>query len=218
MGNYIDLTGKRFGRLTVLEKAPSTVKNGRYETWFNCKCDCGNIVTVRGRHLRYGHVNSCGCLEKENLERIHQEQITHNESKSRLYNIWNGMHQRCENKNNSRYSDYGMRGISVSEKWKHYESFKEWAISHGYKNDLTIERIDNDLGYSPENCCWIPMEEQAGNKRTNRVFIINGDKFTIAKLAEKYGIPYQTLWARLNVYHWPVEKAITASTSVKGVA
>lgn len=215
MGEYIDLIGKRFGRLTVIERAPSTVKNGYYETWSVCKCDCGNTVTVRNRHLRGGNVRSCGCLEKENLTRIHKNNITHGDSKTRLYSIWGGIIQRCKNKNNNRYESYGGKGIDIAQEWLDYDAFKTWALENGYQDNLSIDRIDNSLGYYPDNCRWIEMKDQAGNKTTNHIISVDGEEMTIAKASEIYNIPYCTLWARICVYGWPVERAVHTAVNMK---
>lgn len=206
--NTIDLTGCRFGRLVVQCRTPKSECKSN-EIWFTCRCDCGSVINVRGRHLRYGKVKSCGCLEKENRERLCQDRITHGESKTRLYRTWNGMNERCNNPNNSRYASYGGRGITVCDEWKKYESFRDWSVNNGYEDGLSIDRIDNDKGYCPENCRWITLTQQANNKRTNTVFNDDGVNKTIAELSKEYHIPYDTLFARLKYYHWSFEKAIT---------
>lgn len=160
MSKLIDLTGQRFGRLVVVERVGT---DGRYPTWL-CKCDCGNTIITRGTHLRRGDTQSCGCLHRETF--IHK---THGGKCSRLYSIWRGMKTRCYNKNFAQYHNYGGRGITICAEWLHdFETFYDWAISHGYRDDLTIDRIDNDKGYSPENCRWVTIKAQQKNRRNNR--------------------------------------------------
>lgn len=162
-----DLTNKRFGRLLVVEKASST--NGR-SRWL-CICDCGKEKTVMGQNLRNGHVRSCGCLlSKSSKERMGSYNAVlgrelHGDTKTRLYSIYIGIKTRCYQPKHHSYEAYGARGIRMCDEWlDSYVAFKDWSLSNGYNDRLTIDRIDSDGDYEPANCRWVNYSVQNFNK------------------------------------------------------
>lgn len=172
---HIDMLNKTFGRLTVKRRMGS---DKRGEARWLCVCECGAETTVLGSHLRSGRVRSCGCYAKELFVARTKQNPTkgnarHGECKSRLHQIWTNMKTRCYNQNNIAYQWYGALGVTVCEAWMKYENFRDWAISNGYRDDLTIERIDPFGNYEPSNCTWIPRTEQNKNKRSHPVNVAN---------------------------------------------
>ncbi len=203
MGKLIDLTGQRFGRLVVIERAKNQ-KNG-HARWV-CRCDCGKTITTNGYDLRSGHTRSCGCIYIETLKK---RSITHGLRKTKLYSVWGSMKDRCNHPSDKSFPRYGGRGITVCEEWRNdFLTFYDWAISHGYQDGLSIDRIDNDGPYSPENCQWVTATVQNNNKRSNRRITFLGKTHTIAEWAKAVNIPWSTLRRRLRV-GWTIERALT---------
>ena len=190
-----DEAGKRYSKLTVVSFAGVI---GRYAT-FLCRCDCGNETIVRGSDLRTGNTKSCGKCKKER----------HGMSRSRLYNIWIHIKMRTQNPSTTFFEDYGGRGISVCEEWANsFSSFSDWAKSSGYSDDLTIERIDVNGNYCPDNCKWIPIKDQANNRRTTVNITFNGKTMNLTQWADHLGMNRGTLQTRYK-NGWSVEDMLT---------
>lgn len=198
-----NIIGKKFNRWTVLQKASHKDKNGKL-LWV-CQCDCGEIRTIVGASLKSGNSKSCGCWKKEQTALA---KTTHGKSKTRLYSIWLGMKKRCENPHASTYKNYGARGISVCTEWKSFEVFQEWAVSHGYLDNLSIDRIDVNGNYEPLNCRWVSDIEQKNNKRNNHYLTVGNETKSMADWSKELDIPYTTLRRRIAL-GWPAEKAIS---------
>ena len=162
----VNLIGMKFGRLTVVDF--DRLQN--HKTYWKCVCDCGLTVVATGNNLRSGNTKSCGCLRREETALRGKANTTHGESHSnrtRLYTIWLGMRQRCDNPNRAAYKYYGGKGVSLCEEWKEFSVFKQWALSNGYTDDLSIDRIDPAGDYRPENCRWISLSENIARANKN---------------------------------------------------
>lgn len=208
MSQLIDMRGRRFGRLIVLERAPNVGER----TMWKCICDCGNEKIVDSHSLRLGHTKSCGCLGRQRLE---EGRYKHGLSKTRLYGHFEKMVDRCENKNSKHYHNYGERGISICDEWRHdFKAFYDWSVKNGYKEGLSIDRIDNNKGYSPDNCRWATQLEQMNNVRTNRNIEYNGEVHSVSEWSRIIGINIGTLTGRLNK-GWSAEEALFTPVNKK---
>ena len=151
---------------------------------WKCVCDCGNTIEVLGYNLKSGNTRSCGCLQKDWATEQHKK---HGETGTRLFTAWVHMKQRCNNPNDRAYKYYGARGITVCEQWANsFEDFRDWAMTNGYADNLTIDRIDVNGDYSPENCRWITIQEQQRNKRDNVRVSYNGQVKTVGEWAKEF--------------------------------
>jgi len=205
MNKKYDLTGKKFERLTVLKRVENS-KSG--QTRWLCKCECGNETIVWGNHLRSGHTRSCGCINKEVCANL-PHKPKHGLHGTRLYRIWNGIKNRTninQIKNNA-YKNYSGRGINICKEWNEFISFYNWAIKNGYEDNLTIDRIDVNGNYEPNNCRWVTMKEQQNNKRDNVRIDYMGECHTLSEWEERLGMNRGLLRNRLY-RGWSIERAL----------
>lgn len=201
--NVKDLTGQRFGRLLVIERAGS---RGTRSLW-RCACDCGNETLVICNSLVRGRTKSCGCFDRERKR-------THGMTHSKLYDVWRSMRKRCNNSRSPNYHNYGGRGITICAEWSLFLNFYNWAMTNGYTENLSLDRIDNNGGYSPENCKWSDCKEQNNNRRNNVWYAFDGQIKNIQQWSEFTGMSYQTLYSRIQS-GWSIEKTITTPARKK---
>lgn len=211
MSASTDITGQKFGMLTVIERngiITSGIKSITTQSRWLCKCECGKETTVGRNNLKSGTTKSCGCLQytsekkkiaaRENLKKARDIWTTHGLSTTRLYGIWKSMLNRCNNSRIKVYKDYGGRGITVCKEWYELEHFNGWALKNGYDDNLEIDRINNNGNYEPSNCRWATRKEQTNNKRDNIRVKINEEEHTLSQWAEITNIVINTLQYR---YH-----------------
>lgn len=173
---------------------------------YRCKCDCGNEKDILAVHLRSGHTQSCGCFRAETAAKT---RFIHGDTNERIYIIWKNMKARCLNKNHDDYPLYGGRGISICDEWKdNYINFKTWAINNHYSDNLSLDRIDVNGNYCPENCRWITQKGQCNNTRQNVILEYQGELHTMKEWSEILGINYGTLYSRIR-RGWNTERALT---------
>lgn len=197
--DYTSMIGQSFNRLTVV-----SIVNGN-----QCisVCVCGKSKQLNVCHIKSGRVKSCGCLHKDNLI---TRNSTHNLSRHPLHTIWTNMKSRCYNHKNDRYSRYGGRGITVCNEWlNNFKVFYDWAIANGWEDGLSIERNEIDKNYNEYNCKWIPINDQQKNTSRSRFITFNNKTMTITDWAKEVGVKTQTLFARINIYGWSIEKSLT---------
>lgn len=194
MAKIEDLTGQKYGRLTVLGYDHS---DARWHSYWLCECSCPDHtrVVVNRSYLINGMTTSCGCVRRE---RSKARATTHGCSKDELYATWYNMIQRCENELNDRYHDYGGRGINVCDEWHDPNVFINWAKSNGHSSGLSIDRIDNNRGYHPDNCRWVDRVTQGENKRNNHYIEYHGERRTIAQWARLFGVRYKNLYQHIS--------------------
>jgi len=199
IGKFIDLEGRTFTRLTVLAFAGRNT-NGQF-AWI-CRCTCGNRCLVNGRDLRHGNTHSCGCLQQET-----RSKGIHYKSDTSEFRIWAMMLSRCLNPKNRAYKRYGGRGITVCDRWK--DSFENFFADMGDKPDkLTLDRKDNNLGYSPDNCKWATRKEQTNNHSNNRQWEFRNKTQTLSQWCDELNLPYLKIANRIGK-GWDIERALT---------
>lgn len=200
----IDLSGKKFGRWTVLQESGRNKHN--HLLWL-CQCACGKKVIVLGDSLRKGRSKSCGCFAAEQTTKRNYK---HGDSKERLYKIWWGIKMRTTNPKRKSYPNYGGRGIKLCDEWLNdYLAFRNWALSNGYSENLSIDRIDVNGNYEPLNCRWATDSEQANNQTSNNLITHNGQTMNITQWSKKTGIPRTTISARLFRDKKPIKEVLS---------
>jgi len=196
MGRFNDIAGERYGKLLALHPTEERTRGGGVIWMF--RCDCGSEKAIPANSVRSGRINSCGCVARK-----------HGKTKTRLYNIWVDMRQRCTNQSHPQFYLWGGRGISVCSEWQSFDSFYKWAIANGYNDKLSIDRKNSDGNYEPTNCRWATAKEQANNTRSNRYVTINGEQKRLVEWCKHYGISTSTAYRRIREFGLPVEEAIT---------
>ena len=195
MSKCKDLTGQKFGRLTVIGLSERQSR----KTYWICQCDCGNVSEHRSDGLLNGSIKSCGCYKKEVSAKNVSKNHTHKQSGTRIYRIWQAMKNRCFDINDKRYARYGGRGITVCDEWKNnFLMFYQWAIANGYNENLTIDRINNNGNYCPENCRWATAKEQANNRSSNVIYKIGNVTKQLSEWCELFGLNCKSILARFN--------------------
>lgn len=192
-GVLIDITGKQFGRLTALRRVEDDAHG---LTQWRCVCSCGKEVTVRSQDLRRGEQKSCGCLASELTA---GRNFRHGLTGSRLYRVWKNMKSRCYNPRVASYKDYGGRGITVCDEWlNNPKAFHDWALANGYSDEKSIDRIDVNGPYAPDNCRWATRKEQNRNQRTNHLIRTPWGLLCMREASERSGVPLATIKQRIK--------------------
>ena len=214
MAKFMDLTGQKFGKLVVWERGEDYVSpQGRKVVRWRCRCDCGNIKDITASHLRSGDNLSCGCYHHERLiegGKLYGFKRKHGQAKTRLYHIHQNMRDRCNNQNNACYENYGGRGIKVCKEWdgaSGFEAFRKWSVENGYnENDtsISIDRIDVNGDYCPENCRWADSETQGNNTTKTVKLTYNGKTQSAAQWARELGLDRHTIYDRIR-RGYPIE-------------
>ena len=215
MSDIEDFIGKKFGKLTIVgfshkkQKFASGGKKNGNDFYYNCECDCGGKTTSRLADLKNGKAISCGCYRIERTKEHNKKYNIANLWETKLYKIYSKMKDRCYNTNNKRYKDYGGRSITVCDEWKNnFQVFYDWAMSNGYEEGLSIDRINNDGNYEPNNCRFVNSVIQNNNKRNNYYITYKGKTQSAKQWADELCINYRTLKSRLVILKWSAERAL----------
>lgn len=205
----INLIGQKFGRLIVIKDLGT---KGYGERYWECICECGNHINVSHASLFRGNTKSCGCLHREQLAQRNKETAkwggdSENPKYERIYRIWGAMRNRCYSPLNEHYDLYGGRGICVCDEWLDWNNFKNWALSNGYEEHLTIDRINGNGNYEPGNCRWATYEQQMNNVSTNRRVTYRGRTQTLSEWCKELDLDYSRTQSRLNSCNYSVEEA-----------
>lgn len=213
--SIIEMLGKKYGKLLiqgvsykkpVFSKKENRIK--KYIYFVKCKCDCGKEKIINAETIKRQKVFSCGCYIKEKLKK--GLNVKHGLTNHRLYHIWCCMKNRCYNVNYLEFKYWGGKGVSICDEWKNnFENFYNWAIDNGYKDNLSIDRIDGNKNYCPENCRWATAKEQANNQRNNKLIFYKNQTKTLAEWCNFFGVKYSLVRDRIYRYNWSFEKAIT---------
>ena len=206
MSKVNDLTGRTFGRLKVLKRDK---QDKYYNIFWLCECQCG-VKSNTGFRFKSGATQSCGCLNRElSGKRIGNLSRTHGyANKERLYEIWKNMKYRCYNENDNRFKHYGGKGVKVCNEWKDdYLSFRNWSMTSGYNDNLSIDRINNDGDYKPSNCRWVDNKTQANNQSRNRILTYKGKSKTMSEWADYLGLTYGAMNHRVQ-RNWSMERIV----------
>lgn len=212
MPKKLDLTGYRVGRLTVVSFAGHrrTVSGTSIRFWL-CECECGNTCLVSTDCLRKGVTRSCGCLKREK-DKTNSNRLLHGLSKTRPYKIWIDIKRRCKDCQRPSYQYYGGKGVKICQEWESdFMAFYKWAIANGYDDSLSIDRIDVNGDYCPENCRWVTNKIQANNTTRNRFITYDGRTQTLAQWADELGVSRTLISDRLDRLGWPVDMALSVS-------
>lgn len=199
-----NLIGQKFGRLLVVKEGERS-SSGRVR--WHCVCDCGKELDVYGPSLKSGNTKSCGCYHSDVARaRMTTHGCGSSKNRNRLYSIYRAIICRCESPDHAEYYRYGGRGIAICQAWRaDFAKFKSWADSNGYADGLQIDRIDNDKGYSPENCRWVTPKQNANNTNRNRRVLFRGKMLTCSEIADITHLPYWTIYQRITKLKWKGE-------------
>lgn len=211
-----DIVGNKYYKLSVCEYLG---KNKNSKHIYSCNCDCGKQTVVTRNNLMSGNTKSCGCLYKEiNHVTNYIHGGTSRNKRENLYMVWDSIKSRCNNPNHHAYKRYGGRGIKMCDEWENdYNAFREWSINNGYQDNLTIDRIDNNGNYSPDNCRFVSYKANERNKNNNHKITFNGKTMCLTEWSDETGISYGVLNQRINIRHWPIERALTRPVTRKRI-